>query len=141
MFVFIHSYRDLMNFKTFNDYVEDLVANQIPPSLLANLNGGIKTYKHLEKDDEEKNYYILGEYIEDNLGAYINLYYGSFKHFYGDLSDEKFKKKILSTIKHELTHHIESLTGHEPLGDTEDMEVEARLAKKEKKKQEIKKPR
>lgn len=122
-----------MKFKAFSDYVNDLITNEIPPALLVHLNGGIHVYKHLQKDDEEKNYYILGEYIEDHLGAYINLYYGSFKHFYGDKSDKKFKKKILSTIKHELTHHIESLAGHEPLGDAEDLEVALRKAKKEKK--------
>ena len=128
-----------MKFKAFSTYVEDLVTNEIPPELLVNLNGGINLFKHREKDDEEKNYYILGEYTEDHLGACINLYYGSFKHFYGDKSDKKFKKKILSTIKHELTHHIESLAGHEPLGDAEDLEVAARIAKKENKKKEKKK--
>ena len=118
-----------MNFKIFNDYVEALVKDVIPPALLENLNGGIRSINSLQKDDEEDDYYILGEYIEDSLGSYINLYYGSFMHFYAHKSDKKIEKKILSTIKHELTHHIESLAGHETLAYEEDIEVAERKKK------------
>lgn len=115
-----------MKFKAFDDYIGYLVANEIPPILLESLNGGIRLSKALQQDDEEKDYYILGEYIEDNLGSYINLYYGSFMHFYGDKSTMRIKKEILSTIKHELTHHIESLAGNESLALEEDIEVAIR---------------
>lgn len=120
-----------MNFKTFNDYVETLIKNDIPPALVANLNGGIQTMERLQEDDDEDNYYILGEYIEDSLGSYINLYYGSFMHFYGHKSDKKLQKKILATIKHELTHHIESLAGNETLAYAEDIELAARRREKD----------
>ena len=118
-----------MKFKDFNNYVNELIDTNIPPMLLEQLNGGIRLIKELKEDDEESDYYILGEYVEDNLGAYINLYYGSFMHFYGDQSDKKMKEEILSTIKHELTHHIESLTGHEDLAHAEDIEVATRKRK------------
>ncbi len=115
-----------MKFKEFDDYIDYLVTNEIPPTLLESLNGGIRLSKALQQDDDEEDYYILGEYIEDNLGSYINLYYGSFMHFYGDKSNKRIKKEILSTIKHELTHHIESLAGDESLALEEDMEVAKR---------------
>lgn len=119
-----------MNFKAFNDYIDELINHEIPPALLEHLNGGIKAREILQEDDDETDYIILGEYIEDNLGSHINLYYGSFMHFYAHKSDDKFKKKILTTIKHELTHHMESLTGHEYLAYEEDLEVAARKKKK-----------
>lgn len=118
-----------MKFKEFDDYIEELVINIIPPALLESLNGGIRLSKGLQQDDAEEDYYILGEYIEDGLGSYINLYYGSFMHFYGDQSDKIIKKEILSTIKHELTHHIESLAGNEALAIEEDREVAKRKKK------------
>jgi len=115
-----------MKFKEFDEYIDDLVTNEIPPMLLESLNGGIRLSKALQQDDAENDYYILGEYIEDNLGSYINLYYGSFMHFYGDKSNKRIRKEILSTIKHELTHHIESLAGNETLAFEEDIEVAKR---------------
>lgn len=115
-----------MKFKELDEYIDNLIRNEIPPVLLETLTGGIRLSEVLQQDDEEENYYILGEYIEDNLGSYINLYYGSFMHFYGDESNKRIKKEILSTIKHELTHHIESLAGNEALADEEDMEVARR---------------
>ena len=118
-----------MKFKEFDNYVEYVVMNEIPQALLTHLNGGIRTSKVLQQDDEEKDYYILGEYIEDQLGSYILLYYGSFIYFYGDKSNEIMKKEILSTIKHELTHHIESLAGSEDLAREEDIEVATRKRK------------
>jgi hypothetical protein len=115
-----------MKFKEFDEYIDYLVTNEIPPTLLKSLNGGIRLSKALQQDDDEKDYYILGEYIEDELGFYINIYYGSFMHFYGDKSNKIIKKEILSTIKHELTHHIESLAGNETLAYEEDIEVAKR---------------
>lgn len=115
-----------MTFKEFDNYIDYLLTNEIPPALLERLTGGIRISKSLEQDDVEEDYYILGEYIEDNLGSYINLYYGSFMHFYGDKSNIEMKKEILSTIKHELTHHIESLAGNEALAIEEDIEVAKR---------------
>ena len=65
------------------DRVNDLLdgmADSFPAALFDGLNGGINLLEEAKPDPEfpEGEMYILGEYCDDLLGQYINLYYGSF---------------------------------------------------------------
>ena len=58
----------------------------------------------------------MGEYHSGGgMGRYITIYYGSFERVYGNLSREALKKKLAHTLKHEFTHHLESLAGERDL--------------------------
>ena len=62
-----------------NDLLDDM-ADSFPATLFDGLNGGINLLEEAKPDPEfpEGEMYILGEYCDDLLGQYINLYYGSF---------------------------------------------------------------
>ena len=62
-----------------NDLLDDM-ADSFPAALFDGLNGGINLLEEAKPDPEfpEGEMYILGEYCDDLLGQYINLYYGSF---------------------------------------------------------------
>ena len=58
----------------------DEIAAVFPPVLFDGLNGGVNLQEDALPDPEfpGEDIYILGEYCDDLLGHYINLYYGSF---------------------------------------------------------------
>ena len=62
-----------------NDILDDF-ADAILEVLFEGLNGGVNLLEAAVPDPEfpEGEMYILGEYLDDLLGNYINLYYGSF---------------------------------------------------------------
>lgn len=65
-----------------------------------------------KSSDPHKPLYILGEYCNSSsIGRHIILYGGSIDRTYGTLSDDALKKELERIIKHELTHHWESLSG------------------------------
>ena len=59
-----------------NDLLDDM-ADSFPAALFDGLNGGINLLEEAKPDPEfpEGEMYILGEYCDDLLGQYINLYY------------------------------------------------------------------
>jgi len=123
-----------MNLEQFTDYVDEVLDNEIPDILLEGLNLGVIISPELEKNKEESRFIIMGVYVQNRLGKQIILYYGSFLYFFKDKSEEVWKRKILSTIKHELTHHIEALAGQEDLANKEKYETFLRQQKKLQKK-------
>ena len=62
-----------------NDLLDDM-ADSFPAALFDGLNGGINLLEEAKPVPEfpEGEMYFLGEYCDDLLGQYINLYYGSF---------------------------------------------------------------
>ena len=95
-----------------NDLLDDM-ADSFPAALFDGLNGGINLLEEAKPDPEfpEGEMYILGEYCDDLLGQYINLYYGSFaalaeKENWGR---EDWEDELYTTLAHEFTHHIEGL--------------------------------
>lgn len=93
----------------------DEAAREIPEELLMHLHGGISMSdrsKLHKSSDPHKPLYILGEYCNSSsIGRHIILYGGSIDRTYGTLSDDALKKELDRIIKHELTHHWESLSG------------------------------
>ncbi|MGE4549122.1 MAG: metallopeptidase family protein [Intestinibacillus sp.] len=104
----------------------DQVAQELPEEFWNGLNGGVSLLPQAKRSPIARgdDLYILGEYrIDPALGRYINIYYGSFVRIYGDISPQKFKRKLRRTLFHEFTHHVESLAGERGLEikDAEEM--------------------
>ena len=70
--------------------------------------------------------YILGEYCDDLLGKYINLYYGSFAALAKSegWDADTWVDELRITLAHELTHHLEALGGLHGLDDRDAEELE-----------------
>ncbi len=122
-----------MTYEEFVDFVECIVANEVPAELLEELNGGVQTSEKLMRDTDEKNFMVFGHYIRDNLGKRVMLYYGTFLHFYENKPVERWEREVLKVIKHELRHHIEARAGQEDLARLERWEKEQRKRKRRKK--------
>ena len=101
-----------------NDLLDDM-ADSFPAALFDGLNGGINLLEEAKPDPEfpEGEMYILGEYCDDLLGQYINLYYGSFAALLPEEDEEGWKDEIFATVAHEFTHHLEETAGLHALDD------------------------
>ena len=116
---------------TFDQVGETLdgIAERFPQALFEGLNGGINLLEDTVPDPEfpEGEMYILGEYCDDLLGKYINLYYGSFaalaKSEGWDV--DTWVDELRITLAHELTHHLEALGGLHDLDDRDAAELAA----------------
>ena len=105
--------------------VLDVVAEELPREFFRDLNGGILLLPEACQDDgdSEHDLYTLGEYVHDEMGRYIIIYYGSFAALYKDLPPEKLRKELRETLIHEFTHHIESLAGEYGLEIEDEQEL------------------
>lgn len=106
----------------------DQVAQELPEEFWYELNGGVSLLPKAKRSPMARadDLYVLGEYrIDPAMGRYINIYYGSFVRLFGDISTEKFKRKLRKTLFHEFTHHVESLAGERGL-EIKDAEQMAR---------------
>jgi len=110
----------LLSFDQVGEVLDEL-AEQFPAALFEDLNGGINLLEETVEDPEfpEGQMYILGEYCEDCLGLYINLYYGSFAALAEReaWTEEMWKEELRITLSHELTHHMENRSGLHGLDD------------------------
>lgn len=91
-------------------------ASQLPEELFLHLNLGIGVVegsKTRQDTGSGRPAYILGEYrVSHSMGRGILLYYGSFKRVYPGLLDQDQALQAISRVlRHELTHHLESLAG------------------------------
>ena len=92
----------------------DEIADELPQEFYKELNGGILLLPRAKTNPVggAKDLYTLGEYHRStSMGRYIVIYYGSFEQLYGNCSRSVLKKKLAHTLKHEFTHHLESLSG------------------------------
>ena len=97
----------------------DEMAEEFPPEFYEDLNGGILLLPEAMPDPAcpGEDLYIMGEYCNDQMGRYINLYYGSFAALarLEDWSEEDWEDELWETLSHEFTHHIEGLAGERGL--------------------------
>ncbi len=96
----------------------DEIAALLPREFYKELNGGILLLPQVKYNPAGKknDLLIMGEYhYNSSMGRYIVIYYGSFKKLYSNLGREALKKKLEHTLKHEFTHHLESLSGERDL--------------------------
>ena len=96
----------------------DEIAAELPQAFYKELNGGILLLPEVKRNPEGRydDLYTMGEYHSGgSMGRYIVIYFGSFQELYGHLSRGALKKKLAHTLKHEFTHHLESLAGERDL--------------------------
>ena len=110
-----------------NDILDNM-ADSFPEALFDGLNGGVNLLEDTVPDPDfpEGEMYILGEYCDDLLGKYINLYYGSFAALAEkeDWDRDTWLEELRTTLAHELTHHLEALGGLHGLDDRDALELE-----------------
>ena len=106
----------------------DTLAESFPEALFG-LNDGVNFQEEAVPDQEfpKGQVYILGEYCDDLLGRYINLYYGSFAAMAEneDWTEEDWEQELRQTLSHELTHHMEGRSGLHALDDKDEAEMAA----------------
>ena len=111
-----------------NDLLDDM-ADSFPEALFDGLNGGVNLLEDTVPDPDfpEGEMYILGEYCDDLLGRYINLYYGSFAALAEreDWDEQVWGEELRITLSHELTHHMEARGGLHALDDRDAEELAA----------------
>ena len=107
----------------------DTLAESFPEALFDGLNGGVNFQEEAVPDREfpKGQVYILGEYCDDLLGRYINLYYGSFAAMAEneEWTKEDWEEELRQTLSHELTHHMEGRSGLHALDDKDEAEMAA----------------
>jgi len=103
----------------------DEIAAELPEGIFRDLNGGVSLLDETKKSssDSDGRLYTLGEYRRDQMGRYINLYYGSLMKVYGNVSYKKMRKHLKDVLVHELTHHLESLAGDRSLEIKDEMNL------------------
>ncbi len=102
----------------------DEIAEEFPKEFFKELSGGIVLAPGEKKHDED-GLLILGEYIQGGgLGRYIAIYYGSVASVYGHFSRARIKAQLRDTLKHEFTHHMESLAGERGLEIEDERQLE-----------------
>ena len=115
-----------MTFDQAADVLDEL-AETFPVVLFEELNGGVNLLEDTVPDPEfpEGEMYILGEYCEDCLGLYINLYYGSFAALAEreEWDEDTWREELRTTLSHELTHHMENRSGLHALDDRDAAEL------------------
>jgi hypothetical protein len=106
----------------------DGLAEEFPQPLFDGLNGGVNLLPDVKHDPElpSDELYIMGEYCDDVLGRYINLYYGSFLALaeLENWAQEDWEDELYTTLSHELTHHIEGRAGEDSLDRRDAQELE-----------------
>ena len=107
--------------------VLDEVADMFPEEFYKDLNGSILFLPEVKRPREAPDLYIMGTYCRNQMGRYIEIYYGSFAGMAEAEcgSRERWKRQLYKTVSHEFTHHWESLAGERALED-KDAEYMAR---------------
>ena len=122
----------LLTFEQAGDLLDEL-AEAFPEALFEGLNGGIHLVEDAMPDPEfpQAELYIMGEYHEDLLGRYINLYYGSFAAVAEreEWTEEDWRTELRQTLSHELTHHMEGRGGLHALDDKDEEQMAVWRAK------------
>ena len=105
----------------------DEMAETFPEVFYRDLNGGISLLPEAMEDPEfpPGEIYIMGEYCNDQMGLYINLYYGSFAALAEkeEWTREDWEDELYTTLAHEFTHHIEGLALENGLDRKDEQEL------------------
>lgn len=122
----------MMTIDEMQTLLEEIV-EELPDAFFAGLNGGILLLEDtvLAPEAVDEDLYTMGEYCEDPLmGSYIVLYYGSFVQICQDMTDDEIRSEIRTTLLHEFTHHLESLSGEYGLEIADEQDLADYLASK-----------
>lgn len=117
------AYNAMIDIDTVQSMLEEIAA-ELPEEFYRELNGGILLLPEMKMNPIGRgdDLYVMGEYRNTrNMGRYIVIYYGSYERLYGHLGPGALRKRLAKTLKHEFTHHLESLAGERAL-EREDAE-------------------
>jgi hypothetical protein len=107
----------------------DELAEPFPEALFEGLNGGVNLREEVMLDPAfpDREMFVMGDYCDNLLGRYINLYYGSFAAMAEreDWTLEDWRQELRQTLSHELTHHMEGRGGLHALEDRDEEELDA----------------
>lgn len=115
----------ILSFDQVGDLLDEM-AEEFPEEFFRDLNGGISLLPQAVEDTAGEDLYIMGEYCNDMMGKYINLYYGSFAALaeQEDWTEEDWEDELYTTLSHEFTHHVEGLAGERGLEIRDQLELE-----------------
>lgn len=115
----------ILSFDEAGDLLDEM-AEEFPEEFYQELNGGISLLPEAMEDPQGEDLYIMGEYCNDMMGKYINLYYGSFAALaeQENWSQEDWEDELYTTLAHEFTHHIEGLAGERGLEIKDELQME-----------------
>ena len=115
----------ILSFDEAGDLLDEM-AEEFPEEFYQELNGGISLLPEVMEDPHGEDLYIMGEYCNDMMGKYINLYYGSFAALaeQENWSQEDWEDELYTTLAHEFTHHIEGLAGERGLEIKDELQME-----------------
>ncbi len=109
----------------------DMLAEELPPEFYRHLNGGILLVPEAKHSPHGSDLMILGEYItSSNMGRMIKIYYGSFEAMYSWMDEEQLTEELREVLRHEFTHHIESLAGERGLEIKDEEQLREYFARK-----------
>jgi hypothetical protein len=96
--------------------IVNMQAEKLPEAIFRQLNLGIGVVERAKTENHStpgRPLYVLGEYRWHHaMGRGIIIYYGSFARAFPYVQDEAaLTSEIERVLKHELTHHLESLAG------------------------------
>ena len=77
--------------------VLDELADELPQGIFEKLNGGVSFVEQAVTSEDGR--YTLGTYFRNEMGRYIELYYGSFVELYGDMEDEVLSSDYFETMR------------------------------------------
>ena len=98
----------------------DTCMEKLPKGIFARLNGGVNLMPDAEYDED--GLLTMGMYIRDYMGRRVEIYYGSFAESMADSGDDEVRAELEKTLKHELTHHVETLAGDRSLEKQDERE-------------------
>ena len=115
----------ILSFDQVGDLLDEM-AEEFPEEFYQELNGGISLLPETVEDPAGEDLYIMGEYCNDMMGRYINLYYGSFAALaeQENWTHEDWEDELYTTLSHEFTHHVEGLAGERGLEIRDQLELE-----------------
>jgi len=115
----------ILSFDEVGDLLDEM-AEEFPVEFYQELNGGISLLPEAREDPQGQDLYIMGEYCNDMMGKYINLYYGSFAALAAteNWTEEDWEDELYTTLAHEFTHHIEGLAGERGLEIKDELQME-----------------
>lgn len=106
----------------------DEIAEEFPKEFYNKLNGGILLLPEdkLCGGATSGKLYTMGEYCINQMGRYINLYYGSFAHQAKaqGWSRQTWREELYGVLAHEFTHHMESQAGERGLEHKDAQQME-----------------
>ena len=108
----------------------DMLAEELPEEFYKDLSAGIVLTPEIRKSPYGDDLTIMGEYFRSNLGRGIRIYGGSINSVYGWMSEEKMTEQLREVLRHEFTHHMESLAGERGLEIKDEKQIREYLDSK-----------